>query len=255
MNNFIPKWLAYALGAVLLVFVVLLVVEKGDKLINDIRGKKPNNTISISAEGKVPATPDMATVTLGVISQGSSATAVKNENNDKVNKITEYVKSLGVDVKDVTTSQFYFYPQQNYNNGKSEIVGYQGNQTITVKIYGIDKSQDQLNKLLDGSINSGANEIQNVSFSFKDPDDLRQQARKAAIEKAKQKAQELANEAGIKLGKVISISETGSSYGIAVPYAADSMAYGKGGGGSIAPSVQPGTQDITESMTVIFEVK
>jgi uncharacterized protein YggE len=121
----------------------------------------------------------------------------------------------------------------------------------------VDKSQEQVEKVLDGAVNSGANEIQGVHFGFKDPDDLRQQARKLAIAKAKEKALELASEAGLKLGKVVSVSESGGYYPSPLPYAAD--AYGRGGGGvaekSVAPSIEPGIQYITQTMTVIFEVK
>lgn len=257
MNNTLPKWLVYSLGGLLVVFVALLVIDKADSLNSKISGKKPDNVISVSAEGKVDARPDMATVTLGVLSQGTTAVEVKNQNNEKVNKIIEYIKQQGVPEKDITTSQFYFYPTQDYRDGRSIITGYQGNQTVTVKMYGIDKSQEQVEKVLDGSVNSGANEIQGVQFSFKDPDDLRQQARKLAIAKAKEKAQELASEAGLKLGKVISVSENGGYYPGPIPYAGD--AYGMGGSAvaqkSVAPNVQPGSQDIIQTMTVVFEIK
>ena len=257
MENYLPKWLVAGLGILLIIFVALLIVDKADGLKTKLSGKKPENTISISAEGKVEATPDLATVTLGVLSQGTTAKEVKDQNNEKVNKIIDYIKKQGVPEKDITTSQFYFYPQQDYKDGTSRITGYQGNKTVTVKVYGIDKSQAVVEKILDGSVDSGANEIQGVYFSFKDPDDLRQQARKLAIAKAKEKAQELASEAGLKLGKVVSISENGGYYPPGpIPYAMDAV--GRGGVAmekSVAPNVEPGSQEIVQTMTVVFEIK
>ena len=256
MESFLPKWLVNGLGGLLIALVALLVIDRAHQLNDLFANKNPQNTMTVSAEGKVTATPDLATVTIGVISQGADAASVKDQNNNKINKIVDFIKQQGVDQKDINTSQFYFYPQQNYDNGKSTIVGYEGNQTITVKVHGVDKDQSKLEKILDGAVNVGANQIQGVNLTFEDPDNLKQDARKQAIEKAKQKAQELAQEAGITLGKVISVSESGST-GYPGPIAYASKAVGMGGGGmdSVAPNIEPGSQDITETMSVVFEVK
>lgn len=257
MENILPKWLVDGLGGLLIAFIALLVVQQVYNFNQVIKNQKPANTISVSAEGKVTATPDLATVTLGVLSQGTTAVDVKNQNNDKVNKVTAFIKQQGIADKDITTSQFSFYPQQDYSNGVAKIIGYQGNQSVTVKVHGVDKDQTILEKILDGSVNNGANEINGVNLSVENPENLQQQARKLAISNAKTKAQGLAQEAGLTLGKVVSISETNSSYPGPIPYALDS-AVGMGGRAevkSIAPNIQTGSQDITESMSVVFEVK
>jgi hypothetical protein len=262
-RNILPKWLVNGLGGLLIVFIALLVVQQIYNFNQVVKNQKPANTISVSAEGKVTATPDLATVTIGVLSQGTTAVDVKNQNNDKVNKVVAFIKQQGIADKDIATSQFNFYPQQNYGgvmlpNGSKvpTIVGFEGNQTVTVKVHGVDKDQAVLGKILDGAVNNGANEINGVNLSIENPDVLQQQARKLAISNAKTKAQGLAQEAGLTLGKVVSISETNSFYPGPVPYALDS-AVGMGGAAvkSIAPNIQTGSQDITESMSVVFEVK
>lgn len=240
----------------MIIFVAILILQKGNDFKNVIKNQKPANTISVSGEGKVTATPDLATVTIGVLSQGSTAVDVKNQNNEKVNKITAFIKQQGIEAKDITTSQFSFYPQQDYNNGSPRITGYQGNQSVTVKIRGVDKDQTVLEKILDGSVNNGANEINGVNLTVEKPTDLQNQARKLAIDDAKKKARELAAEAGLNLGKVVSISESSGEYPGPIPYALNS-AMGLGGGTvkSVAPDIQTGSQEITETMTVVFEVK
>lgn len=253
----LPKWLVYSLGALLIAFVALLVVQKGSDLQKTFKGSRPDNVISVSAQGKVAATPDMAVVTLGLLTQGTTSEEVKKENTKKVNAIIDFIKKQGVEDKDIQTEQFYFYPQQDWQNAKAAIIGYQGNQTITVKVHGIDKDQSKLETILDGVITAGANQITNVSLSFEDPDNLRQEARKQAISKAKEKAQELASEAGLKLGKVVSVSESGAGY---TPYPMayyGDKAYGIGGGSaeSSVANIEPGNQDVVETMTVTFEVK
>lgn len=257
-KNMMPKWLINALGGLLVVFVAMLIIQKGNDLKTVFKNQKPANTISVSAEGKVTAVQDLATVTIGVMSQGTTSADVKDQNNKKINKIIEFIKAQGIKDEDIKTSQFTFYPQQDWRSGAPVITGYQSDQTVTVKVRGIDKSQDVLEKILDGAVNTGANQIQGVNFSFENSDALQQQARKLAIDNAKKKAQELAAEAGLTLGKVVSISESGSYMPGPMPYAYDSVqAVGMGGGmaKSIAPNVEPGSQDVTESMTVVYEVK
>ncbi|MDE2312357.1 MAG: SIMPL domain-containing protein [Patescibacteria group bacterium] len=252
--NLLPKWLVNALGGLLVAFVALLVVQKGIDLNNVIKNQKPANTISVSADGKIEATPDLATVNIGVMSQGTTATDVKDQNNTKINKVIDFIKAQGVDSKDITTSQFSFYPQQDWQSGIARIVGYQGNQTVTVKVHGIDKSQDVLEKVLDGAVNNGANEVNGVSLSIENPDALQQQAQQQAIANAKQKAQALAQSAGLTLGKVVSVSETGSTPA-PMPYALNSVMGMGGAAKSVAPDIQTGSQEIFETMTVTFEVK
>ncbi len=240
-----------------MILVLLLIVQKGSDLKNTFHNAKPANTISVSGQGKITAVPDLATVTIGVLSQGASAVDVKNQNNDKVSKIVAFIKSQGIDSKDIATEQFSFYPQQDYNGGTPKITGYQGNQSVTVKVHGVDKDQAVLEKILDGVVNNGANQINGVNLSIENPDSLQQQAQQQAIAAAKQKAQALAQSAGLTLGKVVSVSESGAPvYPGPMPYAANSV-MGMGGAAdkAVAPDIQAGSQEITEIMTVTYEVK
>lgn len=260
-HNF-PNWVVQGLGGLLILFVALLIVQKGYDLRTVIKNPKPANTISVSGEGKVTATPDLATVTIGVLSQGTTAVDVKNQNNDKVSKVIAYVKAQGIDAKDIATSEFSFYPQQNYNTvivpGKASvptIVGYQGNQSITIKVHGVDKDQTVLEKILDGAVNNGANEINGVNLTIENPDLLQQQAQQKAIDNAKQKAAALAKTAGLSLGKVVSVSEAGAPNTFAPTAYSLNSAMGGAEAKSVAPDVQTGSQEINETMTVVFEVK
>ena len=252
----INQTLLHVIGALIAVFLVLAVIDKAAVLNKSLTSGKPDNTISMSAEGKVAAKPDLAIVNVGVLTTAKTAKAAQDENNKNINQVTEAVKKLGIKDEDITTSNFSIYPNYVYTNNRNEVDGYQANQTLTVKIHGIDESTDTLNKVLDAAVASGSNQLQGVSFGFNDADNLRQQARTQALEKAKQKAQELASQAGLKLGKIVSISENSySGYPTPMPYAADSKAGMGGGGSEAAASVQTGSQDITATMTVIFEVK
>lgn len=253
-QNYAPKWLFATIGILISLLLLIFVIDKTYSFSQNFKSRIPNNTIAMSAEGKVTATPDLATITLGVLTKGPTAARVQDANSEKINQVVKFLKDNNIDEKDITTSSYSIYPDYSYQDNKSIIIGYQANQTVTVKIHNADKEKDKIGRIIDGATNNGANEVNGVYFSFEDVDNLRQQARKIAVAKAKEKALDLANEAGIKLGKVVSISEGGSYY----PQPRMDYAYGKGGGGedsSVAPDIQPGSQDITENITVTFEVK
>lgn len=253
ITNNVKPWLWQALAVLLGLFLLLLVADKFYSLYQNIRPAVPKNTVSMSAEGRVSATPDLATITVGVTSNGNTAKAVQDDMAKKVNQIIDFVKKQGIDPKDITTSNFSVYPNYDYQRGTNEITGYQGNETVTVKIRGVDKSTEKVSIILDGATASGGNQIQGVYFSFEDPDNLRQEARKQAIAKARQKAQELADEVGLKLGKIVSISDNTGSYPVPMPYAAEGL--GGGGGAKSAPDIEAGSQDISASVTITFEIK
>jgi uncharacterized protein YggE len=255
-NNLLPKWLVSGLGGLLIVFVAILVVQKSYDLNASFKNQRPANTISVSGMGKVSAVPDLATVSIGVQSQAASATDVKNQNNDKVNKVIAFIKSQGLDDKDIKTSDYSLQPQYQYStNGKPSINSYTLNQSVVVKVHGVDKNTDTLNKIIDGAVNAGANQVYGSNLSVEDPSSLQEKAQESAIADAKQKAEKLAKAAGLTLGKVVSVSEAGAPrYPGPIPYALDSFA-GQGSAKSVAPDIQTGSQEISETMTVIFEVK
>jgi uncharacterized protein YggE len=243
-NKLLPKWMAKTLGFLLIIFMVLLIINK----IDEINGV--HQTLQISATGKVQATPDIATMTVGVISQGANPMEVKDKNNQKINQVIAFIKQQGIDEKDIQTTGFYAYPQYNYANGQNTISGYQANQAVTIKVRNIDKSQEPLEKILGGVINNGANEIQGINFSMTDPDKLQQQARQQAIEKAKEKAKQLTSDANLRLGKIVNVIESSNDNIAPMPFAAANLVRMK----SVAPNIELGNQEITETVGVIFEV-
>ncbi len=249
----LPKWLTWSLGLMLIIVLGLTALDKSYALRQTIENKNPKNTLSVSAQGKVKAVPDLATIDVGVLTNSQTAAEAQDQSSKKINGIIDFVKAQGVARDDIATSQFNIAPQQDYSQGKGSITGYQANQSITIKVRGVDKSTDQLTKVIGGLTNAGANQINGVSLGFDDPDNLRGQARTQAITKARQKAGELARVAGITLGRVVNVSEAADSYPVPLPYAAGG--YGGDAAKSSAPDVQPGQQDITADMTLVFEVK
>jgi uncharacterized protein YggE len=244
-KRLMPDWMVRALGLLLIIFLALLIVHTAHTL------NGAPQTRRITATGKMTAVPDLATVTIGVETQGADTVDIKNKNNQKINQIIAFIKQQGIADKDIKTTGFYASPRYNYTNGQNNIIGYQANQTITVHVHDVNKSQTQLEKIIDGAVNNGANEIQGIGFNFADADKFRQEARKQAIEKAKEKAEELASEANLKLGRVVNIIESSSDYVSPGPMA---MANYSSRNKSVEPNIEPGSQDVIETISLIFEV-
>jgi uncharacterized protein YggE len=213
-------------------------------------------TVSVSAEGKVSVAPDIATVVFSVVSEGKDPKVVQGENTEKMNTAIAFVKSQGVEEKDIKTSGYNLYPQYDYGNGKifpakaPTIVGYSLTQTVTVKVRDLEKVGD----ILGGLPGAGVNQIQGTSFDIDDPDAYLAEARAQAFEKARQKARAMAAANGARIGRVVTFNESTGGWPIYFSKA-ELAADGRGGASMPAPAVEPGSQDVMVSVSVIYEVK
>jgi len=243
MENYrLPIWIASILGCVLIIFVVLLNVHQFQLIRGD------SQLLSVSATAKAESVQDMAIVTVGVVSEGLTAQAVKDQSSNKMNQVISFIKQSGIDDRDIKTSQFYISPKYSYNNQQQTVVGYQANQTITVKVRKIDKSSQQLQIIIDGAVTHGANQIQGIDFSFEDNDSLVQNARKQAIDKAIANARQIAKDAGLKLGRIVNVITSAS--GNPEPMFTPNVALAK----STSSQIELGSQEVFATVTVIFKI-
>lgn len=256
-NYIIPRWLILTLGISAALLFLLLAIGQAYGIRAKIDSKEGKNTISISAQGSVMASPDTATVRAGLYLNGNNAVDVQNQATEKINNMTKALKSLGVEKENITTSQFSLYPRQSYEaSNPGAVTGYTASQQVTVKVKGVDKDTDKLSKILASLTDNGANQINGIELTFDDPDNIKGEARKKAVEKAKEKAKELADATGVKLGKVVSLSEGGSNTpGMPAPYMESFSRSGLAEDKAVAPDVQVGSQEIQVIMTLTFEIK
>lgn len=218
-------------------------------------------SFSANGEGKITAIPDIAQFTFSVITEGGKDIAkLQKENTDKTNKILELIKSNGVEDKDIKTQSYNVTPRYQYFScpierqkvepcPPPEITGYAISQTVLIKIRNFEK----IGVILSGAVEKGANSVSELSFNVDDPTTLQDQAREQAIKKAKEKALSITKAGGFKIGRLLSIDEGG--YPTPVPF------YAKGGfGGEISqallsPTIEPGSQEITATITLRYEIK
>jgi len=164
--------------------------------------------------------------------------------------ITNAVKADGVADKDIQTEQLNISPEYDYSNNRQTLKGFRVTNTVTVKVRQIDDTS----KVVDDAVAAGGNDtqIQGVMFTIDNPDDLKTQARKQAVDDAKNKAQTLASASGVSVGQAIDIAESGAVQPI--PFAADAV---KSAAGAAAPStpIEPGQVDVTVDVTITWGIQ
>lgn len=208
-----------------------------------------SRTISVSAEGKVTATPDLASVNFSVVTEAKTAKEAQTKNTEKMNAVIDYLKSIGIESKDIKTTSYSLYPRYDYPNGRSVLVGYVLNNSLNVKIRDFDIIGDLMAK----SVDLGINQVGDVQFSIENPDQLKAEAGELAMKNAKEKATRLATQAGVSLGKIITFSESSSDY-YPMPYYAKAEGMGMGGGG-VTPQIEQGSQEIKVTANISFEIE
>lgn len=215
-------------------------------------GKAPTveHTIVVTGEGKVTAAPNIATVTIGLLTQGSDVARAQKENTEKMNRLIAAIKKIGIEDKDIQTTTYYINPRYNYREGRSEIEGYEVSQSVTVKIRDLSK----ISAVLAAAGEHKANQVSGVQFSIDEPENLRAEAREKAIARAREMAEAIAKGLGVKLGRVVAFNESGGFHG-PIPYAFAERGLAVGGPSFPEPTIEPGTQDIVINVSVTYEIK
>lgn len=165
--------------------------------------------INVSGEGEMAVVPDMAILSLTVLQQAETAEAALTANNAAMRNVVGALHERGVEERDIQTSQFQIFPRheqtdpKDANSQPGKIVGYQVSNALTVRVRDLSK----LGALLDQSVKLGVNEGGQISFTNDNPEAALTEARKKAVAQALAKAKTLTDAAGIKLGRIIEMSE------------------------------------------------
>jgi len=248
-----------AIAAVLLVvlvgYYIVSTVEKA-KQIGYIGGGINNNVINVSKQGVVYATPNLAQISFSVIAEEEEVGDAIKENNEKSSAVIEILKAQGVSETDIKTTYFNVYPLYEwhktdsadiYSTGTRVLVGYEATETIEVKVRDVEK----IGSLIEGAVGAGANQVSSLQFVVENEEAFKAQARAKAITDARAEAIQTAQALGVKLGKIVSFSE--SSY---IPYYKSTSAVGMGGGAEAADSsISTGENKIEVTVNIVFEIK
>ena len=252
---------AIALG-MLALFLLILAISAFKQYRFIGSGVTATNTISVDGTGDVFAVPDTATFSYSVMDTAKDVTTAQTSVNTKGNAIMAYLKSQGIDEKDIQTTDYSVNPQYEWSQsacpnggycpgGKQILTGYQVSETVSVKV----KDTTKAGALLSGIGSKGATNLSGLSFTIDDQVALEAEARTKAITDARAKAEELAKELGVSLVRVVGFSENGGGRPI---YYAKAMAMDSGistAPSAPAPEIATGQNKITSNVSVTYEIR
>lgn len=208
-------------------------------------------SINVFGEGIVRVSPDVAYVSLGIREEKTTAKAAQDDVSKKMTDVINAITALGVDKKDIQTSNFSIYPVYNYNtNGRSTIRGYEVNQSINVKV----KDLVKVGNVVDVAVTNGVNTDTNISFSLLEPAKAYAEALELATKRASDKAGVLASSVGVKIGKPHTVieEEIYSNYSVTRNFYAESKQMATYDMDDSMP-VESGELEIRAKVSMIYE--
>ncbi len=205
--------------------------------------------LNISAQADAKRVPDVATLSAGVVTQAVDGNTAMRENAVQMDKVMAAIKAAGIAEPDIQTSGINLSPQYRYaDNEAPRITGYQANNTVSLKVRDITK----LGKVLDSLAAQGANQINGPSFEIDQPEPVYDEARLAALKKAQARAETYAKSLGLRVRRIVSISE-GNQGGFR-PMPMMAMAAGRSAKAEMDTAVSPGESSVSVSLDVVFEL-
>jgi uncharacterized protein YggE len=205
--------------------------------------------ITVMAQGKATAKPDLAMITIGVETRNAEARVAASENDERMADVMAAIVELGVAEEDVQTVDYSVRAEIDWEDDEQRVIGYVVDNSVVVKLREVDKAGD----VLDAATGAGANNIYGIRFTFDDPTALREEARADAMAQARDKAEALAQLAGVGLGKPRYINESFTEsppYYLEPIYATAERAMGGG-----ATPVQPGELEVSVQVQVTFDIR
>lgn len=203
--------------------------------------------LDIVATGETRRVPDVAVISAGVVSQAADAAGAMRENAQRMAGVITALKKAGVAERDIATSTINLNPQYRYGeNVPPVITGYQATNLVTIRFRDVAKS----GVILDALVAQGANQINGPSLQIDKPEAAEDEARLDAIRTARARAELYAGAAGLRVKRILTISEAGDYAPPPVPFA---MMRSKA---EVADtSIQPGEQAVSVTVTVSFELE
>jgi len=257
----VAKW-AIVLAVILVIFFAIKSVAEF-KYLGTI-GDDSSKTITVSGEGEEFAVPNIAEISFGVSLEGATVETAQKQVTDRMNAIHDALEEFGIEKKDIKTTNYSIYPRYEYETkqavapnggvyypqpGERVLKGYTVSNDVSIKIRKVDDAGKVLAEL--GSLK--VTNLSGINFVVEDEDAAKAAARKTAIADAKDQARQLAKDLGVRLGKVVSFSESGNYpiyYKTASLESRDASV-----GGAPAPTIAPGENKITSNVTIVYEIR
>jgi uncharacterized protein YggE len=201
--------------------------------------------VTVSGAGSAFGVPDVAVVTLGVEADAATVEEARGQAAASMEGMIQALKDGGVNEDDIQTTRFSVQPRYDFENDRQVLRGFVVTNIVTAKLREIDKTGD----LVDAALQAGGDlaRVESLSFTIDDPSTLETEARRLAVDEARQRAETLADAAGAELGRVLSITESGGA--VPVP-SGEGAARDEG----VTP-IEPGELEVQVQVQVVYELK
>ncbi len=235
----------------MVVFAAIVTMMGAIGCISSAQAEDADRFVTVSGLGEVFAAPDMARINVGIVTEAKTAAKAVAENSTQMAGVFGILRSLGIEDKDMQTSNFSVQPKyETYEANRQRrdrIVGYRVFNQVRVAVRDLDNLGDVLDRLV---TRGEANQLNGISFHISEPEPLLDQARRHAVNDARRKANLYADQASVRLGKVLSIQEHGGPR----PQAPQ-VAFATRERASADVPIARGEQSLSTSVTVTFALQ
>jgi len=203
--------------------------------------------LDISATGEATRVPDVAIITAGVVTRAASATASLQQNATRMERVRAALKRAGIADRDIQTSNISLNPEYRYvQDQPPQLTGYTASNQLSVRFRDIAKSGD----ILDALVAEGANSINGPNLTIDKPDEALDEARAKALGIGRARAELYAKALGMRVVRLLSVSESGGNYPVPPPMPMMMEARAQAG-----TKIDPGEQKLSVSLGMVFELR
>lgn len=231
-----------------LVFILLMLTAGYGS--NAQENQYAKRTLSVTGNGKVDATPDIAYLALSVETISKNASQAVSENAETTNKVIQVIKAKLGKTDKVSTAGYNLAPVYEYNNktNKNEFNGYRANNRIIVEAHNLK----ELGNIIDATAEAGLNNIESLSFDTTKREEFRREALTRAVNDAKATAETLAKAAGVKITKILQLSP---SFDYPTPVYRNYALAGEAAPAAPPTPIEPGDISVSASVNIVFEIE
>lgn len=205
--------------------------------------------LDISATGEATRVPDIAIVSAGVVTRAATARAALEQNAARMERVRAAIKRAGIADRDIQTSNISLNPEYRYGeNQPPRLVGYTASNQVSVRFRDIARTGD----ILDALVAEGANQINGPSLTIDKPEEALDEARTKALATGRARAELYARALGMRVVRLLSVSETGRGYPVPPPMPVMMEARAMG---DASTKIDPGEQKLSVTLGMSFELQ
>lgn len=248
-----PRNMVSIILAVGIVFVAIALAIILPLVLTEYKGSGQQNTVSSTGQSTMESMSDQIAVSVKVETSAKNAEDAQKENREISSAVMAALKKYAEE-KDIETESHSMYEWIEWENNKNKFMGYKVNNVLKVTISDPEKA----GQMIDDAVKAGAliNYV-NFELSKEKEKSLKEEALRKAAEDAKTKATSIADGLGVRLGKIVSVSESNFYYP-RMGYATAEMAKGMDSSAEVpAPptDLSPRKLEVSASVTVAYSIK